>query len=247
MNNADRKINDKELKLIYLVGGLLILFLVYRLAVVSLQKHNDSLDEEIGQLSDQVAMMHQMQADEQNYVDQTAAMNSDIDRILQKIPAGILSQDKIMFARSLETTYGLTVTGVGLESDTLLYTMNEDSTNPEDDGKELYRTSVILDCEGDYEQIKACLRGIQAGSEMLSVGEASFTMNEETGKLSGTLTLYMFYLLGSDKVYEPVSIDGVSIGTDNIFGSFSGGSVQTGEGGDTDESGADNGGEAAAE
>lgn len=239
----NKKIDDKELKLIYFVVGALVLFLIYRFAFIPLQERNEELDQEISQASRQVSLMRQMGANEEVYTDQTAVMNQEMDQIFDGIAAYFRPEDKVMFARSLEYSYGIEVTAIGLESDMQVYTMNENGSNPTDQGKILCRTGITVDCAGSYDQIKACLRGIEADDEKLSVGQATFSYNEETGKLSGTVTLYMFYLLGGDKVYEPVSIDGISIGTDNIFGITSGGGARTG--GDnagtdgTDDTGAD--------
>lgn len=234
----DKKINDKTLKAIYFILGALILFLAYRFGYMKLQEMNEGLDNEIRQLTDEVSAMRLMQLDEDNYAAQSAAMETEIDRIFASIPAGRLQEDQIMFARSLERTYGLTVSAVGLNGDVLEYTMNADASNPADDGKLLYVSTVTVDCRGSYDQIKACLRGIQAQNDKMAVGDATFGVEAESGLLSGTMTLQMYFMLGSDKEYVPVTIDGVSTGTDNIFGNLPAGGVPEGaDNGDDAEDG----------
>lgn len=99
----------------------------------------------------------------------------------------------------------------------MVYEMNEDGSNPADDGKLLYRTVVNLDCDCDYTQLKNCLRGLKKNNFKMSVDTASFGPDEETGKLKGNMTVNMYYLYGSEKPYEPLTIDGVSLGTDDIL------------------------------
>lgn len=235
---TDKRINDKTAKLLYFVGGALLLFLVYRFGFQTLHDRNGELDTEIEELSTEISAMRIMQADEEAYVEQTDEMKLEVDRIFAEIPAGVRPEDQIMFARSLEQAYGLEISAMGLNGDSLLYTMNEDGTNPEDSGKVLYVSTVTIDCSASYDQIKSCLRGLQAQENKLAVGDVTFSYNEATGKLSGTMTIQMYYLVGSDKEYEPIVIDGVAIGTDNIFSDHSTGGTAgeaAGEDGGTDD------------
>ncbi|MCI6783529.1 hypothetical protein ACTQ1U_01985 [Thermoguttaceae bacterium LCP21S3_D4] len=222
MNKGNKKVNDRELKLIFVLGGMVLFFLIYQFGYQNAQKANDELKSRVEEVRGEVKVMQTMQQNEETYKAYTESMTQEMEEIMDVIPSEIRSEDKIMFARSLENNYGLHITGVGIQEDEMVYEMNADGNNPTDDGKLLYRTVVNLDCESDYAQLKNCLRGLKSGNFKLSVDTASFSANEDTGKLTGTMTVNMYYLYGSDKPYEPLSIDGVSLGTSNIFGTGTG-------------------------
>lgn len=218
MNKTNRKINDRELKLIFVLGGMVLFFLIYQFGYQNAQKANDALKSQVEEVRGEVKVMQTMQQNEETYKAYTDSMTQEIDGIMDAIPSEIRSEDKVMFARSMEKDYGIHVTGVGLQTDEMVYEMNADGNNVTDDGKLLFRTVVNLDCESDYTQLKNSLRGLKNNNFKMSVDTASFTTDTETGKLTGSITVNMYYLYGSDKPYEPLSIDGVSLGTDNIFG-----------------------------
>lgn len=230
MNNGNKKINDRELKLIFVLGGMVLFFLIYQFGYLNAQKANDKLKSQVDEVHGQVKVMQTMKQNEETYKAYTDSMTQEMEDVMNAIPSEIRSEDKIMFARNLENNYGIHVTGVGLQTDEMVYEMNEDGSNPADDGKLLYRTVVTLDCESDYTQLKNCLRGLKSSNYKMSVDTASFSTSDETGKLTGSMTVNMYYLYGSDKPYEPLTIDGVSIGTDNIFGT---GTVTPAESSDT--------------
>lgn len=218
MNKGNKKVNDRELKLIFVLGGMVLFFLIYQFGYLNVQKANEDLKSRVDEVRGEVKVMQTMKQNEETYKAYTDSMTQEMQDVMDAIPSEIRSEDKIMFARSLENDYGIHVTGVGLQTDEMVYEMNEDGSNPTDDGKLLYRTVVNLDCESDYTQLKNCLRGLKNNNFKMSVDTASFSTSDETGKLTGSMTVNMYYLYGSDKPYEPLTIDGVSIGTDNIFG-----------------------------
>ena len=86
---------------------------------------------------------------------------------------------RLCLPEALKKEYGFHVTGVGLQTDEMVYEMNEDGSNPADDGKLLYRTVVNLDCDCDYAQLKNCLRGLKKNNFKMSVDTASFGPDEE--------------------------------------------------------------------
>ena len=218
MNKENKKVNDRELKLIFVLGGIVLFFLIYQFGYLNVQKANENLKSQVDEVRGEVKVMQTMKQNEETYKAYTDSMTQEMQEVMDAIPSEIRSEDKIMFARSLEKEYGFHVTGVGLQTDEMVYEMNEDGSNPADDGRLLYRTVVNLDCDCDYTQLKNCLRGLKKNNFKMSVDTASFGPDEETGKLKGNMTVNMYYLYGSEKPYEPLTIDGVSLGTDNIFG-----------------------------
>ncbi len=212
------KINDREKKLLLILGGLILIFLVYRLLFVPLQNDNESLKSEAGQLEAQVEQMRGMVANQSSYESQTKEMKEEMDLVFDGIPSNLTAEDEILYAYNMEKQYDLTVTSLSMPDALLAYTMNADGNNVQDSGKLLYKVPMAIACDISYEGIKDYLRNLENEKYSKSIENISLTYNSETGRLSGTLTVNMYYLFGNDRAYTPQTIDGVSIGTDNIFG-----------------------------
>ena len=54
----------------------------------------------------------------------------------------------------------------------------------------------------------------------MAVDNISLAYDINTGMLSATSMVNMYYVLGSDKQYSQQNLSGVGIGTDNIFGTI---------------------------
>lgn len=217
-NKRNIKINDKELKLLYILGGVVLVFLVYQFVFLALMSSSNSLKAEKKDLQTQVDNMNKMVASEDGYESQTTKMQDEMDTIFDSIPSNLTSEDEIIYADNLETKYSMQITSLSMPEAQLTYTMNEDGTNVTDDGKFLYSAPVTIACTTSYDGIKDYLRDMQSESYSKSIDNISLTFDSETGDLSGTMTVNMQYLLGSDKEYVPLTVDGVETGTANIFG-----------------------------
>lgn len=217
-NKLTTKINDKEKKMLVILSGLVIIFLVYRLVFSPLQDSNDALLSEKAQLQQQVEQMQGMVTNKSSYESQTKTMQDEIKTIFDGIPSNLTPEDEILYAYNLEGKYDMTITSLSLPQAELAYTMNQDGSNSLDNGKMLYKVPVAIACNVSYEGLKDYLRDLADEQYSKSMDNISLTFDKETGYLSGTFTVNMYYLLGSDREYVPQTIDGVSLGTDNIFG-----------------------------
>ena len=145
-------------------------------------------------------------------------MQDEIKTIFDSIPSNLTSEDEIIYAYNMEGKYDMTITSLSLPQAELAYTMNQDGSNSLDNGKMLYKVPVAIACNVSYEGLKDYLRELANEKYSKAMNNISLTFDKETGYISGTFTVNMYYLLGSDREYVPQTIDGVSLGTDNIFG-----------------------------
>ena len=125
MNKENKKVNDRELKLIFVLGGIVLFFLIYQFGYRNVQKANENLKSQVDEVRGEVKVMQTMKQNEETYKAYTDSMTQEMQDVMDAIPSEIRSEDKIMFARSLEKEYGFHVTGVGLQTDEMVYEMNE--------------------------------------------------------------------------------------------------------------------------
>ncbi len=81
----------------------------------------------------------------------------------------------------------------------------------------LSRARVSLGFQITYEALKNMIKQINTDAERKSVESLDVSYDENTGNLVGTLNFNMFSLAGTDAIYLPPSVNGVGIGTDDVF------------------------------
>jgi Tfp pilus assembly protein PilO len=207
--------------LLIILDGLVLIFVVYRLIFSPLQDSNDSLLAQKQKLQQQVSQMNGMVSNKSSYESQTKTMQNEMKTIFDSIPSNLTSEDEILYAYDLENKYDMSITSLSMPQAELAYTMNKDGKNSLDSGKLLYKVPVAIACNVSYAGIKDYLRELTNEKYSKSIDNVSLTFDKATGYLSGTFTVNMYYLLGSDREYVPQAVDGVSLGTDNIFGAAS--------------------------
>lgn len=217
-NKFSGKISEKEKKLLIILAGIVLVFLVYRLIFTPLQDSNDSLQKQKADIQQQVKQMQGMVANKTSYESQTKKMQDEIKTIFDSIPSNLTAEDEILYGYSLEGKYNMSITSMSTPQAELVYTMNKDGKNTKDNGKLLYNVPVAIACNVNYAGIKDYLRDLGKEKYSKSIDKVSLTFDKETGNLSGTFNVNMYYLLGSDRKYVPQTVDGVTLGTDNIFG-----------------------------
>lgn len=212
-------ITNKEKMLLYLFVGAVVVFLVYQFAykpLIEMRKQQSNVNRS---LETQIKEMKDIQEKESIYVNNTADMNGEIEAIFNAIPAEVRRDDQIMFARNMENFYGIKVSGLSINSGNEVYLLNANGDNPTDNGKVLCQTVLTINCEATYNTLKDLIRGLKQDGKKMSIQQMNFEPNQETGELTGSLVINMYYLVGGDRPYEPELIPELSIGTPNIFGS----------------------------
>ena len=54
MNKENKKVNDRELKLIFVLGGIVLFFLIYQFGYLNVQKANENLKSQVDEVRGEV-------------------------------------------------------------------------------------------------------------------------------------------------------------------------------------------------
>ena len=60
MNKENKKVNDRELKLIFVLGGIVLFFLIYQFGYLNVQKANENLKSQVDEVRGEVKVMQTM-------------------------------------------------------------------------------------------------------------------------------------------------------------------------------------------
>ncbi|MDD6254825.1 MAG: hypothetical protein PUA82_02290 [Eubacteriales bacterium] len=81
----------------------------------------------------------------------------------------------------------------------------------------LYKYPVTISYTGTYSQLKSAVKFIEDYGERMTINDITSTYDETTGRITGTITLNMYTLTGTEKQYSDPNVSG-SLGNADIFG-----------------------------
>lgn len=84
----------------------------------------------------------------------------------------------------------------------------------------LYDMAVSYDFTVTYDDLKKMVKKIQEDPDKRNISSISLTYDSESGKLSGNMSVNMYFLTGTEKVYETPNPGNIKKGTTNIFGTL---------------------------
>ena len=82
MNKENKKVNDRELKLIFVLGGIVLFFLIYQFGYLNVQKANENLKSQVDEVRGEVKVMQTMKQNEETYKSYTDSMTQEIQDVM---------------------------------------------------------------------------------------------------------------------------------------------------------------------
>lgn len=241
------RLSKKERNLLFIFCTLLILFGSYRFGYVTLTSKADILATENKELTNTLLELQQKQINKEKYIAQAEQMNLESETMLNQFPANMTQEKSTMFVTYLEDYASMKVNLITFNDISIFYSPNEtigEDTRVEETTKDLnqvnsdnnnqkanttdstinnytgYKTTIALNYQTNYVGLKKCIEFINKYQDKMVISEITSAFDNSTGNLTGTITINMYALDGTNKEYEDVNIPEVGTGTDNIFGSF---------------------------
>ena len=186
----------------------------------------------------QILEREQMLAEEEDILTTLEEINREKQKIIDSYPVYIAKEDNFMFIEKLERNLKINITSLDVSENKGFYQTIlpavVSSTDSEDQGDEVedqvtasdatistmdgYVNSITMNFLTTYEGIKELSEYIRNYPEPTIIENVSVSYDSSTGALAGNLILNRFFLTGTGKEYMGIPIDGINIGTDNIFG-----------------------------
>ncbi|HEX3020845.1 MAG TPA: hypothetical protein VHP81_00440 [Lachnospiraceae bacterium] len=83
-----------------------------------------------------------------------------------------------------------------------------------------YQSTVTFEYKASYEGLKAVIDYIYDNTNRMSIGNMTVTFDSDTGDLTGEMSILMYSLAGTGKVYKEPFVDGIDTGNSNMFGTL---------------------------
>lgn len=242
------KISESDKRLLIILLAVVLLAASYFLVFNSGMKKAQEI--ETANLTDnqRVMQLESMVARQESIVQETEELKQKEKAIIAKYPVDVTEEKVISIVQDIENRMDFKVDQITFMMDNLVGTADAaadtESTSTEDTTGESTETSsgtgtaeaatdsflgvtggyasITLNYTASYTGLKKMVDYVNQSSDRMTMTAITSTFDEETGKLTGVLTLNMYYIKGTDKEYEPPVIDGIDKGVSDIFGSVGG-------------------------
>ncbi|MCI7596483.1 MAG: hypothetical protein MSS92_09760 [Lachnospiraceae bacterium] len=246
------KITQRDKNLMLVMLGVVLVFCSYYFGFRTLKSWRQGVEQENMALEGQIRVLREISADQEQYVQDAKELKGEMDKILAQFPADMTSEDIILYMRDLEkknaayissiTLPGQTNVAVAAEKEVDVLNQYGDITGAVaansfvNDGSvpdtaNMYLSKIESDVafSVSYGGLKNMISDITMGQERKSIDEISLVFNENTGDLSGSMTINYFVLSGTGKEYIQPTITGNRHGIESIFGNLKTRTEVTGE------------------
>lgn len=214
-----KKIPQKQIKLIIVLVTLVIIVFSYFFGYRKYDNKAEIINKENRLLISSKNELKEKHKKKDALVENIKEMKERIMLIDNEFPSGLAQDKSIMFIHNLSNYAEMNIKLISLNDNKLFYpaTGFEVSDNG---GLKGYKTSVTISYASTYEGFKKCIDYISNYKDRMNIPNFNAAFDNTSGNLSGTMTIDMYALSGMDKKFEETIIEGVLIGTDNIFGTF---------------------------
>lgn len=222
----------KEIQAILALLGILVFICTYFLGYLKVKDLTSAMEAENRTLKATAEAYEILYTSEATYKTSKA---EDLDYITgyeNGYATSISTQDEIMYVDNMERNVAgnLTVSYINMSTPSVSEYTPELQYNaafttgiierPQiaDDGIAFVTYPVDFGCNISYEGFKSMINYLNTVGTKKNLSSVSLSFDSSTGILNGVIGMEMYALSGTGKNYSPLTIPGVSVGVENIFG-----------------------------
>ena len=247
--------SKKDQNLLLFLVGFGVLAIVWFIVVSPMREKTESLRMENSSLKGTAELYQSINMNRDEYEKSILILEDKRDNILDDYPSNMLTTDKIMYLTNLENFYVEDVAVAGMAFDVVEEVIPEvseeeqaaqtaetttdeegnvaeaapatEETDAENQGLHLYRVPVNYNFRATYTGSKDMIEYLFDNGYRKSIRNMNLAYDTETGQLAGDMDVDFYYILGTDKLYDPISIPPVRKGVPNVFHTVEGGDINS--------------------
>lgn len=213
---------DKRLLLTILIVAILVVaFLIFK----KIDAQVDEVNNEITKLQTVKNDVSEKYKQKSTYVGKTQIYDSLYKEIINGYATGLDEQTTIMALVDFENKTDMWIGSAGFTAPSQSFTFGSiSSTNPANEGQPVYATdfagytsSTAIAFQGDYENLKDFINRINTSPIKYKIDTMTISYSEGEELTSGTINLYSYAIKSANRYFPGTYVEGVPIGTDNIF------------------------------
>lgn len=214
------RINQKSLQYILLLAIAAIGFCSYRFGYTKFTEKAAAAELQNKSYEARLVELQSKVDSEELYEMGIAEAERVSKETLAKYGPGNSPEKTIMMITMLEKIGGMEISSIAFNDSTPIFV-----SEGVDDGEnistvELDKSFISINYLTTYQGLKDTMDFINSYAERMNVSSFTSVYNQETGGLSGSMVINLYSVKDANHHYEEPVISGVSLGTDNIFGTI---------------------------
>lgn len=229
-------ISDRDKKLLIILLSVAIIAASY-FGFTKLNEKNAVLEGEVKALKERHIDLVTKNANKHNYESDTIENTAAFNKVFADFKTSISQEQTLLFLAEVEKNTGVWLKQQSLDNTSQIYQFGRiGSSNPAKSGQNVYTTDNVglstnsnVSYECTYEQLKTVLTYLRENGKKVTINNMSYSYAASTDMVSGTMSLTLYAIQGSERPALDVDIKDVFVGTDNIFASdtFAGSGAET--------------------
>ncbi|MCI5959453.1 MAG: hypothetical protein MRZ47_07245 [Lachnospiraceae bacterium] len=232
------KLKKSDVNILIMLVGILIPVAIYFFVYTSFTEKTATMNADNETLQTEVDYLQDLADHKQQYIDDTAAMQIQIDEIKSRFPAEYKPEDDIMYIIGVENDYGAEIPTIAMGTSSMIEVAAaaEETAEAPAEGAEattddaagdtvdtttpaisLYQTPISVSMQSSYRSLKDIVTYINTDTDRKSIDSLSVVFDTETGLLASTMAFNAYSLTGTEKEYAAPQVSGVFYGTSDIF------------------------------
>ncbi len=231
------KLKKSDVNILIMLLGILIPVAIYFFVYTSFTEKTAAMNADNETLQTEVDYLQDLADHKQQYIDDTAAMQIQIDEIKSRFPAEYKPEDDIMYIIGVENDYGAEIPTIAMGTSSMIEVAAaaEETAEAPAEGAEatddaagdtvdtttpaisLYQTPISVSMQSSYRSLKDIVTYINTDTDRKSIDSLSVVFDTETGLLASTMAFNAYSLTGTEKEYAAPQVNGVFYGTSDIF------------------------------
>ena len=233
------KLKKSDVNILIMLLGILIPVGVYFFVYNSYTEKTAAMNASNEVLQSEVDYLQDLADHKQQYIDDTQAMQIQIEEIKTHFPSEYKPEDDILYIINVENNYDAEIPTISMGNSSMIEvaaptTETVDAGSPEvaAEGEEgvandtvevaapqisLYQTPISVSMQSSYRSLKDIVTYINTDPDRKSIDSLSVVFDTETGKLASSMAFTAYSLTGTDKEYTSPNVTGVFYGTNDIF------------------------------
>lgn len=220
-------ISARDATLLCLVFAILVVFLSYQYGWKMFNEKTDAVNEEIKALQVKYDDLYDKFLHIKEYEEKIVANNDNYGIIINHFDTGFSQKESLLFSTQMEEDLDVWFSTVGLTEGTPMYRFGAvTSTNPVKSGQNVYNTDMMgysktttYSYRCSYDSFKDMVDYILSHETKYKVDGISASYSAEDDIVSGAFSYTQYAITGSERVHEVEDIEGIDIGTENLFAS----------------------------
>ena len=218
------KVSKRDLYLLLALAGIIIAFCAWKFGFQKMSAKTETLRNDTATIQADIDKYSAVKNNIDIYQKGIEDATDKIVKTLRNFPSNVLMEDVVMLARELEkiddTIY---VSSTSLGNKVNVFTAQSVPAEPQNSPVtyQLFKEQASMSYTTSYKGFKEMMDYINGHANRMTVENYSLSYDTSTGLLSGSSSINIYSIGGTDKSYEEQDLSKVKVGTDNIFGTIS--------------------------